>query len=126
MTNAATFSVGESVTGVRRTAESKEALAELKLAVAADPADSEALYFLGGILVQNGDFEAAVAPLEKARTLKPDDASTLLVLGDTYVSQGELEKALAAFDGYVKAGGSNGDIPALIEQLRAQIAAKKK
>ena len=48
------------------------------------------------------------------------------MLGDLYVEKGELEKALANFEAYVKAGGSNGDIPALIEQLRAQIDAKGK
>lgn len=81
---------------------------------------------LGIAYVADEQEDKAIDALEKARALKADDATTLLVLGDVYMAKGELEKALAAFEGYVKAGGSNGDIPALIEQLRAQIAAKKK
>ncbi len=81
---------------------------------------------LGIAYAQDEQEDKAIDALEKAKALKADDATTLVVLGDTYLSKGELEKALTNFEAYVKAGGSNGDIPALIEQLKAQIDAKKK
>ena len=81
---------------------------------------------LGIAYSQDDQDDKAIDALEKAKTLKPDDTTTLLVLGDTYMGKGELEKALVDFEAYVKAGGSNGDIPALIEQLKAQIEAKRK
>jgi tetratricopeptide (TPR) repeat protein len=81
---------------------------------------------LGIAYSQDDQEDKAIEALERAKALKSDDATTLLVLGDLYMGKGELEKALADFEAYVKAGGSNGDIPALIEQLKAQIEAKKK
>ncbi len=85
-----------------------------------------ALRGLGIAYSQDDQIDKAIETLEKAKALKPDDTTTLLVLGDLYLAKEDLEKALPNFEAYVKAGGSNGDIPGLIEQIKAQIAAKKK
>jgi tetratricopeptide (TPR) repeat protein len=69
------------------------AMAELKLAIAADPADSEALYFLGGALVQEGSFDTAIAPLEKARILSPDFWGNYYYLGRVRLSQQKPQEA---------------------------------
>lgn len=85
-----------------------------------------ALRGLGIAYSQDDQIDKALDTLEKAKSLKPDDATTLLVLGDLYLSKEDYEKALTNYEAYVKAGGSNGDIPGLIEQIKAQIASKKK
>jgi len=95
-------------------------------AVRLDEKNRFALRGLGIAYSQDDQLEKALESLEKAKALKPDDATTLLVLGDLYLSKEDLEKALANYEAYVKAGGSNGDIPALIEQIKAQIDSKKK
>lgn len=70
-----------------------DAYASLKMAIAADPADAEALYFLGGTLVRDGNFEAAVEPLEKARTMNPDFWGNYYYLGRVRLAQQKPQEA---------------------------------
>jgi tetratricopeptide (TPR) repeat protein len=63
---------------------------ELRLA---DPADPEALYFLGGVLAQESD-PAAAATLEKARAMNPDFWGPYYYLGKLEFEQGKLKEAL--------------------------------
>jgi Flp pilus assembly protein TadD len=71
--------------------ENTAAAKELRLA---DPADPEALYFLGGVLAQEND-PAAAATLEKARTMNADFWGPYYYLGKLEFEQGKLKEALA-------------------------------
>ncbi len=80
---------------------------------------------LGIALAQDGKDEEAIEALEKAKALKADDTTTLVILGGLYLAGEQLEKALACFEAYVKAGGSNGDIPGLIDNIKAELEKAK-
>jgi tetratricopeptide (TPR) repeat protein len=54
---------------------------EFAAALNQDPNDSEALYFLGGFLMQQDRLQEAVAPLERARELNPGFWGTYFYLG---------------------------------------------
>jgi tetratricopeptide (TPR) repeat protein len=64
---------------------------ELRLA---GPEDSEALYFLGGVLAQENRSEAVVL-LEKARSLNPDFWGSWYYLGKFLLDHGDVRAALA-------------------------------
>ncbi len=71
--------------------DNEAAARELRLA---DPADSEALYFLGGVLAQDASPEA-VPILEKARDLNPDFWGPYFYLGKLQFEQGNLKDAIS-------------------------------
>jgi len=77
---------------------------------------------LGIALSADDKPDDAVAALLKARALKSDDPPTLIVLGDIYrIDLNDPEKALEAYEAYVKAGGTNPDVPTYIENLKDQL-----
>ncbi len=83
--------LGKTYISLRR---SSDALTSLKLALGSDAADAEALYFLGGTLVQEGNFAAAVGPLEKARTLNPDFWGNYYYLGRVRLAGNKPQEAV--------------------------------
>ncbi len=95
-------------------------------AIAADEKAFFAWRGLGFTLGHLKRWTDAVAALERAKALKPTDKDVLLALGDIYLAELEdLEKALKAYEEYVAAGGDDPNVPALIEDLKAQLAASK-
>ncbi|MEP6537265.1 MAG: tetratricopeptide repeat protein [Bryobacteraceae bacterium] len=82
--------LGKTYISLRR---SSDALTALKLAIAADAADAEALYFLGGALVQEGNFDAAIAPLESARSRNPDFWGNYYYLGRVRLARNNPQEA---------------------------------
>jgi tetratricopeptide (TPR) repeat protein len=117
------FSMGN---GLDQQGKYEEAIKEYQEAVRLDEKNRYAWRGLGLALAADGKPQDAVDALEKAKGLKPDDQVTLLVLGDLYLTEIEnLEKALENYKGYVKAGGSNPDVPNLIGQIEREIEARK-
>lgn len=82
--------LGKTYTSLRRPGAAQD---ELKLAIAADATDAEALYFLGGALVQDGNFDGASEPLEKARALNPDFWGNYYYLGRVRLAQRKPQEA---------------------------------
>jgi tetratricopeptide (TPR) repeat protein len=107
----------------------KEAIKAYVEATKLDEKNRFAWRGLGLSHMQSGKPQEAVAPLEKAKTLKADDPATLLALGDAYSDNGDqrdLVRAKEAYEAYLKAGGKDGDVPAIIEQLAKEIESGKK
>jgi tetratricopeptide (TPR) repeat protein len=105
----------------------KAAIKQYLEATKLDPKHRFAWRGLGAAQAADGKAEDAVESLEKARALKADDAQVLFMLGDLYYRDLEnLDKALDAYQAYVKAGGTDTSIPGLIEQIKAEIAERKK
>lgn len=100
----------------------KDAVRAYQDAVKLDEKNRFAWRGLGMALAQDDKLKEGIEALEKARALKPDDPPTLIVLGDLYLMQQELEKALEAYRAYVKAGGTNQDVPVLIEAIEKELA----
>lgn len=74
---------------------------------------------LGFSLSQDGKPDDAIEALLKAKALKADDPATLIVLGDLYLADKEdLEKALEHYEAYVRAGGTNPDVPTIIQNIK--------
>jgi tetratricopeptide (TPR) repeat protein len=67
---------------------------EFAAALRQDPNDSEALYFLGGFLIQEDRLQEAVAPLERARDLNPGFWGTYFYLGKMKFQTGHPREAL--------------------------------
>jgi len=81
---------------------------------------------LGFALSQDGKTDDALDALLKAKALKADDPPTLIVLGDIYYAdKQDLQKALENYEAYVKAGGTNPDVPTIIENLKNELAGPK-
>lgn len=81
---------------------------------------------LGFSLSQDGKTDDALEALLKAKALKPDDPPTLIVLGDIYLAdKQDLQKALENYEAYVKAGGTNPDVPTIIENIKNELAGPK-
>lgn len=62
------------------------------------PADPRWAYYLGALLQNAGDFEAAEARLARALELRPGDPSILIRLGETRLRLGRLDEAQKAFE----------------------------
>jgi tetratricopeptide (TPR) repeat protein len=82
---------------------------------------------LGAALSRERKFQEAVVALERARALKADDPDVLYLLGQLYHQELEdLEKALEAYQGYVKAGGTDASVPGVIEQIKQELDEQKR
>ena len=66
----------------------------LRQALAASPADTEARYFLGALLVQRGQFEPALPLLESVQVARPDLWGTSYYLGKAQLALGKPALAL--------------------------------
>jgi tetratricopeptide (TPR) repeat protein len=67
---------------------------EFAAALQQDPNDSEALYFLGGFLMQEDRLREAVPPLERARDLNPGFWGTYFYLGKMKLQTGRPREAV--------------------------------
>ncbi len=75
-----------------------EAEKELKIALDQDPNDSEALYFLGGFLLQDNRVKEALPFLERARELNPGFWGTYFYLGKARLAMKQAREAVALFE----------------------------
>ena len=57
------------------------AIRELELVLQENPGDADGSYFLGGLLVQTGSYQAALPYLERAKKVKPDFWAPYFYLG---------------------------------------------
>ena len=81
---------GKTYVSLRQSEEAKQALTE---ALAADPSDVEARYFLGALLVQEGSDEAGVGHLEQVRAARPTFWGPQYYLGRAALSSGKAAEA---------------------------------
>ncbi|HEV2845672.1 MAG TPA: tetratricopeptide repeat protein [Thermoanaerobaculia bacterium] len=70
----------------------------LENAASLAPSDPRWAYYLGVLLRNAGDFEAAEARLARALELRPGDPATLIHLGETRLRRGRLDEARKAFE----------------------------
>jgi tetratricopeptide (TPR) repeat protein len=82
--------LGKVLVSQRDSAAEKEFAAALQQ----DPNDSEALYFLGGFLIQEDRLQEAVPPLERARALNPGFWGTYFYLGKMKSQTGQPREAV--------------------------------
>lgn len=82
--------LGKVLVSQREPAAEKEFAAALKQ----DPNDSEALYFLGGFLMQADRLQEALPPLERARDLNPGFWGTYFYLGKMKFQTGKPREAV--------------------------------
>ncbi|MFV1958532.1 MAG: tetratricopeptide repeat protein [Planctomycetota bacterium] len=95
-------------------------------AIAKDEKSFYAWRGLGYALGQQKRWTDSVDALEKAKAIRADDLELLLTLASVYYREiKDDEKALENFEAYVNGGGDDPDVPDLIEELRAEIQAKK-
>ncbi len=114
--------IGDNLTFQKRW---KEAAKSYQEALKLDEKNRFAWRGLGISLSQDDKIDEGIEALEKAKALKADDTTTLLILGTLYLGKEDLEKALACFEAYVKAGGSNGDVPMLIDNIKKELEKQK-
>ena len=61
--------------------------------------------------------------METAKKLKADDTLTLAMLGDIYMNElKDPQKALDNYEAYVRAGGTDPDVPTYIDKLKKELA----
>ena len=70
--------LGKVYISLRRT---DDAIRELELALKENPGDTDASYFLGGLLVQEGRYAEGIPYLERARKVRPDFWAPYFYLG---------------------------------------------
>jgi tetratricopeptide (TPR) repeat protein len=75
-----------------------EAVLILKDIVKADPHNKEALYNLGILSIQSGQFDKAIGRFEEIISFDPADANAHFYLGMSYMNKGEKKKAKDYFD----------------------------
>lgn len=76
-----------------------EAEARYRALLARDPAQPDALFLLGTLLLQAGRAGEALAPLDEALSARPDHAETGMALGNARHRCGDLAGAMAAWRG---------------------------
>jgi tetratricopeptide (TPR) repeat protein len=86
--------LGKAYVSLRR---NDEARAELKIAMEADRRDPEPPYYLGSLLVQEGEDSAAVPLLETARRLNPEFWGVYYYLGRALLAKGDDAAAIPLF-----------------------------
>lgn len=74
--------------------DNEKALAALRAAIAQDPTDLEAAYFLGAALVQTGAYAEGLPHLESVAKLRPDLWGTSYYLGKAQLALGNPKDAL--------------------------------
>jgi Flp pilus assembly protein TadD len=75
-----------------------EAVVILKDIVKADPHNKEALYNLGILSIQSGQYDKAIGRFEEIIKFEPADANAHFYLGMSYMNKGEKKKARDYFD----------------------------
>lgn len=82
--------LGKTYVSLRRADDAKNALSE---ALGSDPADAEARYFLGALLVQEDTIKEGVEHLEKARAARPAFWGSYYYLGRAALAAGQAAEA---------------------------------
>jgi predicted Zn-dependent protease len=82
--------LGKTYVSLRRAEDAKAALRD---ALDLDPADAEARYFLGALLVQEGTLTAGVEHLERARAARPEFWGSYYYLGRAAFASGQPAEA---------------------------------
>lgn len=100
-----------------------EASKELAAAVAQDPADAEAVYFLGAALLQEERTTEAMRYLERARELNPGFWGSYFYLGKARLQAGDTDAAIALLR---RAAGLNPGESAVQYQLGRALSAAGK
>ena len=73
----------------------EDAIRELKAALKQNPTNEDACYFLGSLLVRDGQDAEGIPYLEKAKELKPDSWAVYYYLGRAKLHSGEKTEAVA-------------------------------
>jgi tetratricopeptide (TPR) repeat protein len=95
------------------------ALPEFQRALALDPNNFTALYNLGVLASQSGDFATAVAHLTAASTQRPNDIDTLEQLAGAYAQSGQLDAATEQLQTAIKVSPNDASLHALLSQVLA-------
>jgi tetratricopeptide (TPR) repeat protein len=103
--------LGKTYVSLRRGSEAKTSLDE---ALRQDESDAEARYFLGALLVQEGDVEAGVRHLEIARAARPEFWGSYYYLGRAALRSGKPADAVPFLR---RASNLRPDDPAVLYQL---------
>ena len=103
--------LGKTYVSLRRADDARKALDE---AVRRDPADTEALYFLGALLVQEGLPAEGVPHLEKARDARPEFWGSYYYLGKAALARSAHNEAVPLLK---KASELRPDEPSVLYQL---------
>jgi Flp pilus assembly protein TadD len=96
------FELAELLSTSQDSAIKKQAEAEYRAAVQADPQDERAICKLGEIAIANGDTKQASDLFSKAIALQPADASAKLWLAKTLIEMNQPEKALPLLEASVQ------------------------
>jgi len=84
----------------------------------ANPADADAMHWLGVLYFQSGQTDKAVGLLEKAAASRPEDPAFQHNLGQAYLTAGRKDEAIAAFDRSVAANPDAGEVWLSVAQAR--------
>src|SRR3954469_9655904 len=76
----------------------RQAQAGYHAVLAADPANADALHWLGVLTLTAGQAESAATLFQHASDRRPDDAAFHHNLGHALLAAGRIEQALAAFE----------------------------
>ena len=98
-----------------------EGMAHLERAAALAPAEPEALYDIGTVLLQEQDFAGAARRFQAALTIRADWAEAHNNLGIALASQGRIADALTHFERAVTLKPSLADALANRDQARAAL-----
>ena len=89
------YELGEAILQSSRQAPDLEAAEkEFRSALAENPGDANAEYWLGIIYSLRGDYQSAIAHYSRALQLSPNDADAHQALGAAWIKMGKPEKAL--------------------------------
>ncbi len=94
------------------------ALEDSLRAVALDPANPDAYYGLGAILMDKRDWTGAIAAFDKCLALQPEDAEAMYWKAAAYDELGDVPAALEVLDGLLAAGAELPGAYHLRSQLR--------
>jgi tetratricopeptide (TPR) repeat protein len=89
------YELGEAILqGSRQASALAAAEKEFRAALAENPGDANAEYWLGVICSLRGDYQTAIGHYSRALVLNPNDAYAHQALGATWIKMGKPEKAL--------------------------------
>ena len=66
--------------------------------LAEDPKNEFALYNMGMLSIQSGQYDRAIERLEELKAVNPDHVQGLLLLGVAYMNKGNKDKARLQFE----------------------------
>jgi cytochrome c-type biogenesis protein CcmH/NrfG len=87
--------LGKTYVSLRRNDEARTLFEDV---LRRNPSDAEAQYFLGALLVQEGDLTRGVALLERARVARPDFWGSWYYLGKAHLEEDRVKEGVAALE----------------------------